>query len=68
MLKDKYIILTHKKLSGQISLSEASELEKYRKQNPAQDKMLEEIEKLWGGNLLRVLDEVQEVAKNWPQG
>lgn len=27
----------------------------------------EEIEKLWGGNLLRVLDEVQEVARNWPQ-
>ena len=23
----------------------------------------EEIEKLWGGNLLRVLDEVQDVAK-----
>ncbi len=27
----------------------------------------EDIEKLWGGNLMRVLDEVQEVAKNWPQ-
>tara|TARA_R110002020_G_scaffold21009_3_gene71283 strand:- start:40460 stop:41749 length:1290 start_codon:yes stop_codon:yes gene_type:complete len=27
-----------------------------------------EIEKLWGGNLLRVLDEVQEIAQNWPQG
>lgn len=27
----------------------------------------EEIEKLWGGNLLRVLDRVQEVAKTWPQ-
>ena len=26
-----------------------------------------DIEKLWGGNLLRVLDEVQAVAKNWPQ-
>jgi membrane dipeptidase len=26
-----------------------------------------EIQKLWGGNLMRVLDEVQEVAKNWPQ-
>ncbi len=26
-----------------------------------------EIEKLWGGNLLRVLDQVQEVAENWPQ-
>ena len=26
-----------------------------------------EIAKLWGGNLLRVLDEVQEVAANWPQ-
>jgi membrane dipeptidase len=25
----------------------------------------EDIRKLWGGNLLRVLDEVQEVAKNW---
>ena len=23
-----------------------------------------EIEKLWGGNLLRVLDEVQEIAAN----
>jgi membrane dipeptidase len=27
-----------------------------------------DIEKLWGGNLLRVLDEVQAVAENWPQG
>jgi membrane dipeptidase len=27
----------------------------------------EEIQKLWGGNLMRVLDEVQEIAKNWPQ-
>ncbi|MEJ2585746.1 MAG: dipeptidase [Robiginitalea sp.] len=27
----------------------------------------EEIEKLWGGNLFRVLDEVQAVAKSWPQ-
>jgi len=26
-----------------------------------------DIEKLWGGNLLRVLDEVQAVAENWPQ-
>jgi len=26
-----------------------------------------DIEKLWGGNLLRVLDEVQAVARNWPQ-
>lgn len=25
----------------------------------------EEIAQLWGGNLLRVLDEVQEVAKNY---
>ncbi|MDH3796669.1 MAG: dipeptidase [Flavobacteriaceae bacterium] len=25
----------------------------------------DEIEKLWGGNLLRVLDKVQEVAANW---
>ncbi len=25
----------------------------------------EDIEKLWGGNLLRVLDQVQEVSKNW---
>lgn len=28
----------------------------------------EEIEKLWGGNLLRVLDQVQAMAENWPQG
>ena len=28
----------------------------------------EEIRKLWGGNLLRVLDQVQEIASNWPQG
>ncbi len=28
----------------------------------------EEIRKLWGGNLLRVLDQVQEIARNWPQG
>ncbi|ALM07112.1 peptidase M19 [Sediminicola sp. YIK13] len=27
----------------------------------------EEIEKLWGGNLLRVLDEVQSVSKNWAE-
>ncbi len=27
----------------------------------------EEIRKLWGGNLLRVMDEVQEVARTWPQ-
>ncbi len=27
----------------------------------------EEIEKLWGGNLLRVLDEVQAVSKNWAE-
>ena len=27
----------------------------------------EAIAKLWGGNLLRVLDEVQEVSRNWPQ-
>lgn len=27
----------------------------------------EAIRKLWGGNLLRVLDQVQEVARNWPQ-
>ena len=27
----------------------------------------EDIRKLWGGNLLRVMDEVQEVARNWPQ-
>jgi membrane dipeptidase len=27
----------------------------------------EEIAKLWGGNLLRVLDEVQAVAKNWAE-
>jgi len=27
----------------------------------------EEIEKLWGGNLLRVLDRVQEVAANWEE-
>ena len=26
-----------------------------------------DIEKLWGGNLLRVLDEVQAVARDWPQ-
>lgn len=26
-----------------------------------------DIEKLWGGNLFRVLDAVQEVAGNWPQ-
>jgi len=26
-----------------------------------------DIAKLWGGNLLRVLDEVQAVAENWPQ-
>jgi membrane dipeptidase len=26
-----------------------------------------DIAKLWGGNLLRVLDEVQAVAANWPQ-
>ena len=26
-----------------------------------------DIRKLWGENLLRVLDEVQEVARNWPQ-
>ncbi len=26
----------------------------------------EEISKLWGGNLLRVLDQVQAVAENWP--
>ena len=26
-----------------------------------------EISKLWGGNLLRVLDEVQEVAASWDQ-
>ena len=26
-----------------------------------------EIAKLWGGNLLRVLDEVQDVAANWPE-
>ncbi|MDM9631770.1 dipeptidase [Robiginitalea aurantiaca] len=26
----------------------------------------EDIAKLWGGNLLRVLDEVQAVAENWP--
>lgn len=28
----------------------------------------DEIRKLWGGNLLRVLDQVQEIARNWPQG
>jgi membrane dipeptidase len=28
----------------------------------------EEIEKLWGGNLLRVLDQVQAMAENGPQG
>lgn len=28
----------------------------------------EEIGKLWGGNLLRVMDEVEAVARNWPQG
>ncbi len=27
----------------------------------------EEIGKLWGGNLLRVMDAVQEVARTWPQ-
>ncbi|MEB8329149.1 dipeptidase [Flavobacteriaceae bacterium KMM 6897] len=27
----------------------------------------EDIEKLWGGNLLRVLDEVQAVSKNWAE-
>ena len=27
----------------------------------------EDIEKLWGGNLLRVLDAVQQVAATWPQ-
>jgi len=27
----------------------------------------DEIEKLWGGNLLRVLDKVQEVAANWEE-
>lgn len=27
----------------------------------------EEIRKLWGGNLLRVLEEVQEIAANWPE-
>ncbi len=27
----------------------------------------EEIGKLWGGNLLRVMDGVQEVARTWPQ-
>lgn len=27
----------------------------------------EDIEKLWGGNLLRVLDEVQSVSKNWAE-
>lgn len=27
----------------------------------------EDIRKLWGENLLRVLEEVQEVARNWPQ-
>ncbi|NND15823.1 MAG: membrane dipeptidase, partial [Eudoraea sp.] len=27
----------------------------------------EEIEKLWGGNLLRVLDQVQEVSANWEE-
>lgn len=27
----------------------------------------EDIEKLWGGNLLRVLDEVQTVSKNWAE-
>lgn len=26
----------------------------------------EDIDKLWGGNLLRVLDDVQAVAENWP--
>ena len=26
-----------------------------------------EIAKLWGGNLLRVLDEVQDIAANWPE-
>ena len=27
----------------------------------------EDIDKLWGGNLLRVLDEVQTVSKNWAE-
>jgi membrane dipeptidase len=27
----------------------------------------EEIDKLWGGNLLRVLDEVQKVAAEWQE-
>lgn len=27
----------------------------------------EDIEKLWGGNLLRVLDQVQAVSKNWAE-
>jgi membrane dipeptidase len=27
----------------------------------------DDIEKLWGGNLMRVLDQVQAVAKSWPQ-
>jgi membrane dipeptidase len=27
----------------------------------------EEIGKLWGGNLLRVMDEVQKVARGWTE-
>jgi|GEM_PF-2872621 ferric-dicitrate binding protein FerR (iron transport regulator) len=51
MLNEKYILLLHKKLSRQISLSEASALRKYRDKHPEENMQLTEIEQLWDSSI-----------------